>query len=182
METVFRGFSSAVAFETVDETNPSADTRPVTTDHFILKRSTLADANVYPAVEPILPMSRADPDTQQNVLGSSLEPCSQMLSTGYQRDGHCTAVPGDRGSHHLCAEVTQDFLEFSRERGNDLITPRPDLDFPGLNPGDRWCLCVGRWLEAREAGVAPPVVLEATNETVLEDVDLETLKDYAVES
>jgi len=126
-------------------------------------------------------MSCGDSDVQRNVSGDSLEPCSEILSTGYQRDGHCTAVPDDRGSHHLCAEVTQEFLEFSRQRGNDLITPRPELDFPGLNPGDRWCLCVGRWLEAHEAGVAPPVVLEATNETVLEEVDPEILTAHAVE-
>ncbi|WP_181684820.1 DUF2237 family protein [Halorhabdus salina] len=126
-------------------------------------------------------MSQSDPDAQLNVLGEPLEPCSSTLSTGYQRDGHCTAVPGDRGQHHLCAVMTQDFLEFSRKQGNDLITPRPELDFPGLNPKDRWCLCVGRWLEAREADVAPPVVLEATNETVLEEIELETLKAHAVD-
>jgi len=127
-------------------------------------------------------MSQSDPDAQRNVLGEPLEPCSNTLSTGYQRDGHCTAVPGDRGQHHLCARMTQDFLEFSRAQGNDLVTPRPELDFPGVNPKDRWCLCVGRWLEANEAGVAPPVVLDATNETVLEEIDLETLQAHAVES
>ncbi|QGN07223.1 DUF2237 domain-containing protein [Halorhabdus sp. CBA1104] len=126
-------------------------------------------------------MSQSDPDAQQNVLGEPLAPCSDPLSTGYQRDGHCRAVPGDRGQHHLCAKMTQAFLEFSRAQGNDLITPRPERDFPGLNPKDRWCLCVGRWLEAHEAGVAPPVVLEATNETVLEAIDLETLKANAVD-
>jgi len=142
---------------------------------------TPAETNPYPPLAVIAGMSQSDPDAQRNVLGEPLEPCSKTLSTGYQRDGHCTAVPGDRGSHHLCAKMTQDFLEFSRAQGNDLVTPRPQLDFPGVNPKDHWCLCVGRWLEAHEAGVAPPVVLEATNETVLEEIELETLQAHAVE-
>ena len=121
------------------------------------------------------------PDDQRNVLGEPLDPCSTDPETGYRRDGCCTAVPGDRGEHHLCAAVTGAFLEFSRARGNDLMTPRPAVEFPGLDPGDRWCLCTGRWLEALEAGVAPPVVLEATNEAVLDRVDLDTLRTHAVD-
>ncbi|AWB27197.1 DUF2237 family protein [Halococcoides cellulosivorans] len=118
--------------------------------------------------------------TRFNVDGDPLQPCSTTLSTGYQRDGHCTVVPGDHGAHHLCAELSQEFLEFSCEQGNDLVTPRPELDFPGLNPGDRWCLCVASWIEAHEAGVAPPVVLDATNETVSDAIDRETLDVHAV--
>jgi len=124
---------------------------------------------------------RPSPDDQRNVLGGPLEPCSTDPETGYLRDGCCTAVPADRGEHHICAAVTREFLSFSRARGNDLVTPRPELSFPGLAPGDRWCLCVGRWLEALEAGAAPPVVLEATNEAVLERVDLDTLREHAVD-
>ncbi|MFB6211787.1 MAG: DUF2237 family protein [Halobacteriales archaeon] len=126
-------------------------------------------------------MAGSPPDAQSNVLGEPLESCSTDPMTGYLQDGCCTAVPADHGAHHICAVVTEAFLTFSRERGNDLITPRPGLDFPGLTPGDRWCLCVDRWLEAVEANVAPPVVLAATNEAVLERVDLETLREYAHE-
>lgn len=115
-----------------------------------------------------------------NVLGRPLKPCSTDPTTGYDRSGYCRQVDGDAGNHHLCAEVTEEFLQFSRTRGNDLSTPRPDLGFPGLEPGDRWCLCTARWLEAHEAGCAPPVVLEATNAAVLEDVPLETLEECAV--
>jgi uncharacterized protein (DUF2237 family) len=127
--------------------------------------------------------STPDPDDQYNVHGEPLQPCSEDPTTGYLRDGCCTAAPGDRGSHHLCAEVTGEFLEFSRARGNDLVTPRPALDFPGLEPGDRWCLCVGRWVEALEAGCAPPVDLAATNEAALEHPDLDrvTLHEHALE-
>jgi len=123
------------------------------------------------------------PDDQRNVHGDPLEPCSEEPLTGYLRDGCCAAIDGDRGSHHLCASVTEDFLEFSRARGNDLVTPRPEFDFPGLEPGDRWCLCVGRWVEALEAGRAPPVVLAATNEAALAhpDLDRETLRANAVD-
>jgi uncharacterized protein (DUF2237 family) len=126
----------------------------------------------------------ADPEVQRNVLGGPLQPCSQNPETGYLRDGSCTAVPGDHGQHHVCAEVTDAFLEFSRARGNDLVTPRPALGFPGLEAGDRWCLCVGRWTEAVEAGAAPPVVLDATNEAALEDdrLTLAMLEDHAVDA
>jgi len=117
-----------------------------------------------------------DPD-ERNVLGGELAPCGHEPTTGYLRDGRCRDVDGDAGEHTLCAVVTAEFLRYSRDRGNDLITPRPEFDFPGLTPGDRWCLCVGRWLEAAEAGVAPPVVLEATNESVLRSVDADRLRD-----
>ena len=116
---------------------------------------------------------------ERNALGGELAPCSDELSTGFTRSGCCESHPRDRGRHEVCAVVTEEFLEFSRKRGNDLVTPRPDLGFPGLEPGDRWCLCVGRWTEALEAGRAPPVLLEATNEAVLDEVPLETLEEHA---
>jgi len=115
-----------------------------------------------------------DPDGERrdrNVFGGDLRPCSTEPVTGYLRDGHCRDVDGDVGEHTLCAVLTAEFLTYSRDQGNDLITPRPEFDFPGLDPGDRWCLCVGRWVEALEAGVAPPVVLEATDESVLQAVE-----------
>ena len=118
----------------------------------------------------------------RNVLGGELAPCGRDPETGYLRDGHCRDVDGDVGEHTLCAVVTAEFLRYSRDRGNDLITPRPEFDFPGLSPGDRWCLCVGRWLEAAEAGVAPPVVLEATDESVLRAVDIDRLRDREFDS
>lgn len=115
-----------------------------------------------------------------NVLGSLLLACGTDPMTGYMRDGMCKACGGDHGQHTLCAEVTAEFLEFSRSRGNDLVTPRPEFGFAGLKPGNRWCLCVQRWVQAYHAGCAPPVNLEATHLSVLEYVDLETLKDYSV--
>jgi hypothetical protein len=114
-----------------------------------------------------------------NVLGESLRPCSTDPMTGYERSGYCTAVAGDGGRHHLCAVMTEDFLEYTAAQGNDLTTPRPELGFPGLEAGDRWCVCVPRWVEARAADVAPPVVLDATNEAVLDDVSLDVLREYA---
>jgi hypothetical protein len=118
-------------------------------------------------------------EEEANVLGTALAPCSRAPETGYLRDGHCRHLPSDRGRHEMCAVVTQEFLEFSRDQGNDLVTPRPEFDFPGLHPGDCWCVCVGRWLEAREADCAPPLVLEATSAAVLDDVPLATLREYA---
>ena len=116
---------------------------------------------------------------EKNVLGGELATCSDVLSTGFTRTGCCGTHPEDRGRHEICAVMTQDFLEYSRELGNDLVTPRPELDFPGLHPGDRWCVCIPRWKEARDDGVAPPVVLEATNAAVLDEVPLETLREHA---
>lgn len=117
----------------------------------------------------------------RNVLGTELVPCSFQPMTGFFRDGCCRSGADDLGLHLVCAEVTQPFLEFSRARGNDLITPVPEFHFPGLQPGDRWCLCVLRWREAFDAGVAPRVVLEATHISTLEFVDLEDLREHAVE-
>ena len=101
--------------------------------------------------------------------------------TGYYRDGHCQTGPGDVGLHVVCAEVTSEFLEFSAARGNDLSTPNPMFDFQGLRPGDCWCLCAERWKEALEEGVAPPVKLEATHISALEFVDLEDLREHAIQ-
>jgi uncharacterized protein (DUF2237 family) len=115
----------------------------------------------------------------KNVLGGNLETCGTDPMTGFFRDGCCHTGADDVGIHIVCAEVTGEFLEFSRRRGNDLVTPMPQFGFPGLKPGDRWCLCVERWKEALEAGVAPPVVLEATHMSTLEFVSLEELKAHA---
>ena len=114
-----------------------------------------------------------------NVLGGALLACSYSPLTGYYRDGCCTTGPDDLGTHVVCARVTAEFLAFSRERGNDLSTPRPEYRFAGLKPGDRWCLCVTRWAEALDAGMAPPVVLESTHANVLEFVALDVLKRHA---
>jgi uncharacterized protein (DUF2237 family) len=114
-----------------------------------------------------------------NVLGGRLTPCCTDPMTGYYRDGYCRTGPGDVGLHTVCAVMTEDFLLFSKGRGNDLSTPNPDFGFPGLHPGDRWCLCVTRWKEALEAGLAPPVVLEATHSSALEFVDLADLQAHA---
>ncbi len=111
-----------------------------------------------------------------NVLGTPLIPCSLDPITGYFRDGTCRTGGGDHGIHCICAQVTEEFLTFSAKKGNDLSTPRPEFEFPGLKPGDSWCLCVMRWKEAFDAGCAPKVKLEATAEAALEFVNLEDLK------
>ncbi len=116
----------------------------------------------------------------RNVLGTPLECCCTDPTTGFYRNGRCETGPHDRGLHIVCAEMTAAFLEFSKFRGNDLSTPAPDQGFPGLRPGDRWCLCVERWGEALEAGVAPPVVLEATHMSALEFATLEDLRRHAL--
>jgi uncharacterized protein (DUF2237 family) len=127
-------------------------------------------------------MGNGTPETdERNVRGDPLEPCSRDPETGYLRDGHCRHLPRDPGRHEVCAELTDEFLQYSKRQGNDLITPRPEFGFPGLSAGDRWCLCLPRWLEAHEADCAPPVVLAATNEAVLERVSLSTLEANAVE-
>ncbi|WP_152049274.1 DUF2237 family protein [Tautonia marina] len=117
----------------------------------------------------------------KNVLGSNLESCSLDPVTGFFRDGCCHTGADDIGLHLVCAEMTGEFLEFSRRRGNDLSTPMPQYGFPGLKPGDRWCLCVERWKEALEAGMAPSVVLEATHISALEFVSIEELKAHAID-
>jgi uncharacterized protein (DUF2237 family) len=118
----------------------------------------------------------------KNVLGTDLEPCCFQPVTGFYRDGFCRTGADDEGVHTVCAEMTREFLEFSRAAGNDLITPVPEFHFPGLRPGDRWCLCVERWAEALAAGVAPPVILEACHMSAIEFVSLDDLKERAIAS
>jgi uncharacterized protein len=118
--------------------------------------------------------------TARNVFGEPLVPCSFAPRTGYFRDGCCRTEAGDVGRHVICAEMTASFLEFSLQCGNDLITPRPEFDFPGLKPGDRWCLCAMRWQEAFEAGVAPPVLLESTHAVALKFVRADDLMLHAL--
>ncbi|ODA32884.1 DUF2237 family protein [Planctopirus hydrillae] len=120
--------------------------------------------------------------TASNVLGTPLIPCGFDPLTGFYRDGCCNTGGDDTGLHLVCSEVTEEFLQFSKARGNDLVTPVPQWNFPGLKPGDRWCLCVVRWKEALEHGVAPPVVLEATHISTLEFVTLDELNEHAVSS
>ncbi|MCA9150797.1 MAG: DUF2237 domain-containing protein [Planctomycetales bacterium] len=117
----------------------------------------------------------------KNVLGGELQTCSVSPRTGFYRDGCCNTGPSDAGLHLVCAEMTAEFLTFSKIRGNDLSTPNPMYDFPGLQPGDRWCLCVQRWQEAYREGVAPRVVLSATHISTLEFVTLEELEEYAAD-
>jgi uncharacterized protein len=115
-----------------------------------------------------------------NVLGTPLECCCTDPLTGFYRDGYCRTGPGDVGLHTICVQMTRAFLEFSLAAGNDLSTPRPEYDFPGLTPGDYWCVCVQRWVQAMEHGVIAPVHLEASHISVLEFVDLDLLRRHAV--
>jgi uncharacterized protein (DUF2237 family) len=121
-----------------------------------------------------------DRDDSLNVLGEQLKPCSFDPMTGYFRDGCCNTGPSDRGRHTVCVRLTAEFLTFSRARGNDLSTPRPEYGFPGLRPGDRWCLCAARWTEALEEGKAPQVVLASTHISMLRHVPLEVLRAHAL--
>jgi uncharacterized protein (DUF2237 family) len=116
-----------------------------------------------------------------NVLGTELVPCSNDPLTGFYRDGCCNSGPEDVGVHAVCARMTEEFLDLSLSQGNDLITAHPEWGFPGLAPGDQWCVCASRWAEALDAGVAPPVVLEATHARVLDWVALDDLQAHAVE-
>lgn len=118
---------------------------------------------------------------QLNVLGGLLEPCSYEPLTGFFRDGCCNTAPEDRGSHTVCAVITAEFLAFSKARGNDLSSPVPQFGFPGLKPGDKWCLCAPRWQEAFVAGMAPRVVLRATQAGALAHCALEDLKRFAID-
>ena len=120
-------------------------------------------------------------DGERNVLGGELEPCGTEPMTGFYRDGCCGSGPEDVGSHTVCAVVTAEFLDHQRRTGNDLVTPLPQYSFPGLRPGDRWCVVALRWLHAYRDGVAAPVVLASTNERALEIVPLEALKEHAVD-
>jgi hypothetical protein len=120
-------------------------------------------------------------DDSMNVFGEALESCSENPMTGFFRDGCCNTSDDDLGSHTVCVQVTQEFLEFSRFRGNDLSTPRPEFGFAGLKPGDRWCLCAARWKEAYDAGMAPRVYLRATHKRALEIVPLDVIRGFAAD-
>lgn len=117
----------------------------------------------------------------KNVLGETLETCSNRPLTGFYRDGCCNTGYEDVGMHTVCVQVTAEFLAFSKKRGNDLSTPTPEMGFPGLKPGDRWCLCGARWKEAYDAGMAPRLLLASTHRAMLDIVDLATLKPFAVD-
>ena len=116
----------------------------------------------------------------KNILGTPLQSCCTDPLTGFYRDGYCATGPQDAGKHVVCAQMTEEFLTFTKEQGNDLSTPLPHYDFPGLQPGDRWCLCASRWQEAYQAGVAPPVILEATHEAALKYIKREALEENAI--
>jgi len=120
-------------------------------------------------------------EAKLNVLGEPLVPCSDNPVTGFFRDGCCNTDSSDFGSHTVCVRVTAEFLEFSRSRGNDLTTPHAEFGFPGLKPGDQWCLCAARWQEALEAGAAPRVVLQATHAAALRVIKLKSLKAHAID-
>ena len=120
-------------------------------------------------------------EPERNVLGEPLQACSSDPLTGFFRNGYCTTGPDDVGRHVVCAEMTAEFLAFSKSRGNDLSTPRPEMAFPGLRPGDRWCLVAERWVEALAAGMAPRVALMSSHQGALKHVDLATLKRFALD-
>ncbi|MEK9727610.1 MAG: DUF2237 domain-containing protein [Candidatus Margulisiibacteriota bacterium] len=117
-------------------------------------------------------------NNQKNVYGTNLQPCSFNPKTGYIRDGYCTCINDDLGQHTICVLVTDEFLSFSKNVGNDLSTPRPEYNFQGLKAGDQWCLCLSRWIQAYENSCAPNVILESTNESVLKHVEVNILKEY----
>ena len=118
---------------------------------------------------------------QKNVFGEPLEPCSNDPLTGWFRDGCCNTDKNDRGLHTVCAKVTDEFLQWSKKVGNDLITPHPEFGFPGLKDGDSWCLCAERWKEAYECGFAPKIYLNRTNKKALSVIDLDILKEFALD-
>ncbi|MYL23954.1 DUF2237 family protein [Halomonas alkaliantarctica] len=118
----------------------------------------------------------------RNVLGEPLTPCCRDPITGFYRDGFCRVGSNDHGIHAVCAVVTEEFLAFSRAQGNDLVTPHPEFRFPGLKPGDRWCLCASRWKEAAVVGLAPPVILSATHEKALDIIPLRQLQQFALDA
>ena len=119
--------------------------------------------------------------TERNVLGEPLEPCGTDPVTGFYRDGNCSCGPDDIGLHAVCAVVTSEFLEHQKSVGNDLSTPRPEWNFAGLNPGDRWCVVAARWMQSHQAGAAAPIVLASTNERALELIPIEIMREHAVD-
>jgi len=138
--------------------------------------SAFAEEGIF-GIKPVMTIRYEE--SARNVLGGELAPCSGDPVTGFYRNGCCETGPEDTGQHTVCAVMTEAFLRFSLGAGNDLSTPRPEFDFPGLRPGDRWCVCAPRWKEALDAGAAPRVVLESTHEEVLAIAPLGVLKDHA---
>jgi len=122
-----------------------------------------------------------DKKFDKNVFGETIETCSKETMTGYLRNGSCETLDDDIGSHTVCAIMTDKFLKYSKNKGNDLITPRPEFAFPGLKEGDRWCVCAMRWLEALHDNVAPSVLIKSTNILALEIIDIDLLKEYAID-
>ena len=120
-------------------------------------------------------------DEAVNVLGESLQPCGEKPLTGFFRDAYCNTCKQDTGSHTVCVQVTREFLDYSLSQGNDLVTPLPEYGFPGLQPGDAWCLCAGRWYQAWEEGVAPRVFLSRSHQKALEIIPLEVLRKHAAD-
>jgi uncharacterized protein len=127
-------------------------------------------------------MNRTEKNMALNVLGEELMGCCTDPMTGFYRDGYCRTGPDDAGTHVVCAQLTSEFLQYTKSCGNDLSSPRPEFGFPGLKPGDFWCLCAIRWKDAYEAGVAPPVRLASTNEVALQYINKEILEEYALVS
>ena len=117
----------------------------------------------------------------KNIFGEVIETCSKETMTGFLRNGSCETLKDDVGSHTVCAIVTDEFLEYSKTKGNDLITPRPEFAFPGLKDGDKWCVCALRWLEALRDNVVPPIVAKSTNELALEVIEIDILKKHAID-
>jgi hypothetical protein len=140
-----------------------------------------AATNANPLRKQTAMLARDTTNAARNVFGQPLMPCSVDPVTGFYRDGCCNSGPEDIGSHTVCVQMTADFLAFSRARGNDLSTPVPEYGFPGLKPGDQWCLCAARWQEAYQAGFAPKVVLLSTHERALEVCDFIALKAHAID-
>jgi len=146
----------------------------------LLACSLYSCAQQLDSLRNIYPMAGISDDKALNVFGEPLQMCCLDPVTGYYRNGQCLTDVSDYGTHIVCARVTDKFLDYSKKKGNDLITPKPQFNFPGLKTGDQWCLCISRWYEAHKAGVAPPIDLHATNIKALEFVPLEILKAYSL--
>lgn len=147
---------------------------------FILGFSLSATSQQLDSLRNIYPMAGITDDKALNVYGEELKMCCLDPVTGYYRNGQCLTDASDHGTHIVCAKVTDEFLTYSQKRGNDLITPKPQFNFPGLKHGDHWCLCISRWYEAHKAGVAPSIDLNATNIKALDYVPLEILEAYSL--
>jgi len=141
----------------------------------------MSDKSESVSVSARQPQSPPGQMESENVFGDALLSCSEDPVTGFYRDGCCNTGKGDHGSHTICVSLTTAFLEYSRSKGNDLMTPMPAFNFPGLNEGDKWCLCASRWLEAHQSGCAPRVHLRATHKRALDIVPLDILREYAID-